>query len=207
MRELLEKNNITLYSTENEEKSSVCERWNRTIKTKMWKQSRVRNTVYLDIIPKILSQYNNTKHSSIKMTPVEASKKKNENIVYYNLYGDMKQLLSKPKFKIGDKVTISKYKRKVFHKGYSPNWTEEIFLIDKIQSTNPITYRLKDLNNEEIQGSFYEPDLLPAKQDVFRIEKVIRRDYKKKQALVKWLGYSDDFNSWIPLSNLQELCN
>ena len=207
MKELLEKNDITLYSTENEEKSSVCERWNRTIKTKMWKQFTVQgNTVYLDILPKILEQYNNTKHSSIKMTPVEASKKKNENAVYYNLYGDMEQLSSKPKFKVGDKVRISKYKRKVFDKGYTPNWTE-IFLIDKIQSTNPITYRLKDLNNEEIQGSFYEPELLPAKQDVFRIEKVIRRDYKKKQALVKWLGYSDDFNSWIPLSSLQELSN
>ena len=142
------------------------------------------NTVYLDILPKILQQYNSTKHSSIKMTPVEASKKKNENTVYFNLYGDMEQLSSKPKFKIGDKVRISKYKRKVFDKGYTPNWTEEIFLIDKIQSTNPITYRLKDLNNEEIQGSFYEPELLPAKQDVFRIEKVIRRDYKKKQGLV-----------------------
>ena len=63
----------------------------------------------------------------------------------------------------------------MFDKGYRPNWTEEIFLIDKIQSTNPITYRLKDLYNEEIQGSFYEPELLPAKQDVFRIEKVVRR--------------------------------
>ena len=201
MTELLEKNGITLYSSENEEKSSVCERWNRTIKTKMWKQFTVQgNTVYLDILPKILEQYNNTKHSSIKMTPVEASKKKNENTVYYNLYGDMKQLSSKPKFKIGDKVRISKYKRKVFDKGYTPNWTEEIFLIDK-------TYRLKDFNNEEMQGSYYEPELLPAKQDVFRIEKVIRRDYKKKQALVKWLGYSDDFNSWIPLSSLQDLSN
>ena len=119
----------------------------------------------------------------------------------------MQQLSSKPKFKIGDKVRISKYKRKVFDKWYTPNWTEEIFLIGKIQSTNPITYRLKDLNNEEIQGSFYEPELLPAKQDVFRFEKVIWRDYKKKQTLVKWLGYSDDFNSWIPLSNLQELSN
>ena len=160
----------------------------------MWKQFTVQgNTIYLDILPKILSQNNNTKHSSIKMTPVEASKKKNENTLYFNLYGDMEQLSSKPKFKIGDKVRISKYKRKVFDKGYTPNWREEIFLIDKIQSTNPITYRLKDLNNGEIQGSFYEPELLPAKQDVFRIEKVIRRDYKKKQALVKWLGYSDDF--------------
>ena len=208
IKELLEKNGITLYSIKNEEKSSVCERLNRTIKAKMWKQFTVQgNTVCLDILPKILKQYNNTKHSSIKMTPVEASKKKNENAVYYNLYGDMKQLSFKPKFKVGDEVRISKYKRKVFDKGYTPNWTEVIFLIDKIQSTNPITYRLKDLNNEEIHGSFYEPELLPAKQDVFRIEKVIRRDYKKKQALVKWLGYSDDFNSWIPLSSLQDLSN
>ena len=105
----------------------------------------------------------------------------------------MEQLTSKPKFKVGDKVRISKYKRKIFVEGYTPNWTEEIFLVDKIQSTYPITYRLKDLNNEEIQGSFYEPELLNAKQDVFRIEKVIRKDYKKKQVLVKWLGYSEDF--------------
>ena len=203
MKELLEKNGITLCSTENEEKSSFCERWNRTIKTKMWTQFIVQdNTQYLNILPKILSQYNNTKHSSIKMTPVEASKKKNESIVYFNLYGDMEQLSSTPKFKVGDKVRISKYKRKIFDKGYTPNWTEKIFLVDKIQSTNPITYRLK-----EIRGSFYEPELLKAKQDVFRIEKVIRRDYKKKQVLVKWLGYSDDFNSWIPLSSVQNLPN
>ena len=136
MKELLEKNGITLYSTENEETSSVWERWNRTIKIKMWKQFTIQgNTIYLDI----LSQYNNTKHSSIKMTPVEASKKKNESTVYFILYGDMEQLSSKPRFNVGDKVRISKYKRKVFDKGYTPNWTEEIFLVDKIQSTNPIT--------------------------------------------------------------------
>ena len=87
----------------------------------------------------------------------------------------------------------------MFDKDYTPDWTEEIFLVDKIQSTNLITYRLKDLNNEEIQGSFYEPEFLKAKQDVFRIDKVIRRDSKKKQVLVSWKGYSDDFNSWIPL--------
>ena len=89
-----------------------------SIKTKMWKQFTVQgNTIYLDILPKILSQYNNTKHSSIKMTPIEASKKKNESAVYFNLYGDMKQSSPKPRFKIGDKVRISKYKRKVFDKG------------------------------------------------------------------------------------------
>ena len=206
VKELLEKNNIQMYSTENEEKSSVCERWNRTIKTKMWKQFTVQgNTQYLGVLPKILKHYNNTKHNSTKMTPIEASKKKNEGIVYFNLYGNMEISKQKPKFEIGDKVRISKYKRKVFDKGCTPNWTEEVFTIDKIQYTNPTTYKLKDLNNEEIQGSFYEPELLRAKQDVFRIDKVIRRDYKKKRALVKWKGYNDNFNSWIPIKGLKTI--
>ena len=129
------------------------------------------------MLPKILKKYNNTKDSSIKMTPTEASNKKNEGVVYFNLYGDMEQSSYKPKFKIGDKVRISKYKRKTFDTGYTPNWTEEIFIIDKIQYTNPITYKIKDLNDVEIQGSFYEPELLKARQDVFRIDKVMKRDY------------------------------
>ena len=163
--------------------------------------------MYLDILPEILKEYNNTKHSSIKMTPTEASKKKNEGTVYFNLYGNLKQLSSKPKFKVGDKIRISKYKRKVFDEGYTPNFTEELFIMDKIQYTNPITYKLKDLNDEEIKGSFYEPELLKAKQEIFRIDKVIRRDYKKKQPLVKWKGYSDEFDSWIPLKDLQIMVN
>ena len=143
-----------MYSTKNEEKSSVCERWNKT-KTKMWKQFTVQgNTQYLDILPKILKQYNNTKHSSIKMTPTEASKKKNEGIVYFHLNGNTEPRMKSLQFKVGDKVRISKYKRKVFDKGYTPTWTEEVFTIDKIQYASPVTYKLKDLNNEEIQGSF-----------------------------------------------------
>ena len=206
VKEILDNNKITLYSTENEEKSSVCERWNRTIKSKMWKQFTVQgNTQYLDMLPKLVKQYNNTKHSSIKMTPIEASKQKNQGTVYFNLYGDMEPLSAKPKFKVGDKVRISKYKRNVFDKGYTPNWTEEVFTVDKIQYTNAITYKIKDLNDEEIKGSFYEPELLIAKQDVFRIDKVIGRDYKKKQALVKWKGYSDDFNSWVNIKDLQNI--
>ena len=204
VKELLDKNKITLYSTENEEKSSVCERWNRTIKTRMWKQFTVQgNTQYLDMLPKLVKQYNNTKHSSIKMKPIEASKRENEGTVYFNLYGDMETLKHiKAEFKIGDMVRISKYKRKVFDKGYTPNWSEEVFTV---QYTNPITYKLKDLRGEDIQGSFYELELLEAKQDVFRIDKIIRRDYKKKQALVSWKGYSDDFNSWIPIKDLKNL--
>ena len=84
----------------------------------MWKQFTLQgNTQYLSILPKILKQYNNTKHSSIKTTPVEASNRKNESTVYFNLYGDIEQLSFKPKFKVGDQVRISKYNRKVFDKG------------------------------------------------------------------------------------------
>lgn len=102
----------------------------------------------------------------------------------------MEPLSSKPKFKVGGKVRIARYKIKTFDKGCTPNWTEEVFLIDKIQYvyTNPITYKLKDLNNEEIKGSFYEPKLLKAKQDVSGIERVLRRDFKNKQDLLKWKG-------------------
>ena len=139
------------------------------------------------------------------MTPVQRLQQEGrmKELFTFNLYGDMEQLSSKPKFKVGDKVRISKYKRKVFDKGYTPNWSEEVFTVDEIQHTNPITYKLKDLRGEDIQGSFYEPELLKAKQEVFRIDKVIRRDYKKKQALVKWKGYSDDFNSWISIQGFK----
>ncbi|KAL9952331.1 hypothetical protein ACROYT_G039568 [Oculina patagonica] len=74
-------------------------------------------------------------------------------------------------------------------------------------SAGNTSYELKnqDLNNEDIQGSFYEPEMLKAKQEVFRIDKVIRRNYKKNLALVRWKGYSDDFNSWIPFKDLQQI--
>ena len=133
LKQLLDKHKINLYSTENEQKSSVVKRWNRTMKNKMWKMFAANNnTVYYDKLDDLVNEYNITKHSSIKITSIEASNKKNQGTVYFNLYGNLKPLATKPKYKIGDKVRISKYKRKTFDKGYTPNWTEEIFTIDKI---------------------------------------------------------------------------
>ena len=204
-KDFLKRNGIKLYHTQNEEKSSIVERWNRTMKDRMWKMFTVNNnTVYWDKLDKLVDDYNNSRHSSIKMTPVEASKKKNEMKVWSNLYGDLIYLKpGKPKFAIGDKVRISKYKRKVFDKGYTPNWTEEIFVIDKVNVTKPITYKIVDLMGEEIRGSFYEQELQKAKQQTFRIEKIIKRDNKKKIALVKWRGYPDKFNSWVSFRDLE----
>ena len=100
------------------------------------------------------------------------------------------------------RLEYSKYKRPVFDKGYTPNWSEEVFTVYKIQYTNPITYRLKDISGEEISGSFYEQEMQKAVQDVYRIEKVIRRDARKGKALVKWSGYPEKFNSWVDINDL-----
>ena len=166
------------------------------MKERMWKYFTDNNTNhYLDILSDRVKDYNNTRHSSIKMTPVEASKKKNELTVWRNLYPDFLEIRDiKPKFSVGDKVRISK-KKKTFEKGYTTRWTEEIFTIVEVKRTSPVTYKIADLNGEEIKGSFYEPELQKTSQQLFRIEKVIKRG--KKKSLVKWKGYSDDFNFWV----------
>ena len=84
----------------------------------------------------------------------------------------------KPKYNLGDYVRISK-KKGTFEKGYTPRWTEEVFKVVEILHTTPVTYKLKDLNDEEINGTFYEPELQKAKQQVYRIEKVYKRECKK----------------------------
>ena len=87
-------------------------------------------------------------------------------------------------------------------KGYTPNWTEEILVVNKVLNTKPITYKIVDLMGEEVKGSFYEKESQKAKQETFRIEKVLKRDKKKKMALVKWSGYPDKFTSQIKFSDL-----
>ena len=195
---------IELYSTENEEKSSVVERWIMTMKEKMWKYFTDNNTnVYIDTLPDLVKDYNNTKHSSIKMTPVEASEKRNELTVWRNLYPNRLDILDiKPKFSVRDKGRISK-KKALFEKGYTTRWTEEIFTITKIKRTSPITYKIADLNGKEIDGTFYEPELQKTSQQLFRMEKVIKKG--KNKSLVKWKGYSDDFNSWVDNEDIVNL--
>ena len=164
----------------------------------------VNNTYrYIDILPDLVKDYNNTVHTSIKMTPIKASKKENELTVWRNLYPDRYKIHNlQPKFSVGDEVRITK-KKKVFEKGYTTRWTEEIFTIKKIRDTNPITYKLEDLQGEEIKGSFYEPELQKTGQQIYRIEKIIKKE--KGKSLVKWKGYSDKFNSWVDNKDLIDL--
>jgi len=198
VKSLLESKSCSLYSTENE-KSCVVDRWNRTMKEKMFKYFSANSTrKYLDVLDEMVTNYNKTWHSSITMTPSEASLKKNEATVYRNLYPDKEQ----PKFKIGDRVRITK-KNKMFEKAYTPKWTEEVFTVSKIQYTDPPTYKIIDYNNEEIAGTFYEQELQKTNQQVYRIEKIIRKHGDK--SLVKWFGYPQSFNSWVENKDLIKL--
>ena len=103
-----------------------------------------------------------------------------------------------PKFKVGDHVRISRYKY-IFAKGYTPNGSEEIFVVSKIENTVPWTYVIKDLNDEEIIGTFYGNRLQKNNKKI-RIEKVIKR--KCDKLYVKWKGCDNSFNSWIDKKDL-----
>ena len=111
-----------------------------------------------------------------------------------------------PKFKVCDHVRISKYKN-IFAEGYTPNWSEEVFIINKVQKTVPWTYLINNLNGEKIQGSFYVKELQKNNQNEFRMEKVIKK--KGDKLYVKWTGYDNSFNGWIDKKDivLNELCS
>ena len=169
----------------------------------MFKYFSVNNTrKYVDVLDLFVDQYNNTIHSSIKMTPKEASSKENENKVWRNLYSELGGKTLSPKFSIGDNVRITK-KKKTLGKSYTQRWTEEVFKISKIQLTIPVTYKITDYDGDEIQDSFYEQELQKTSQGTLRIEKVLKRQGVK--SLVKWMGYPESFNSWIDTTTIVKL--
>ena len=189
-------NNIKWYHTYNRDiKCSICERYNRTILNKIYKNFTLNNnTIWINNLNKLTNEYNNSYHRSIKMKPIDASKKSNENIIRNNLY-NFKYTNKKSKFTIGDRVRVSLLKN-TFEKSYTSNWSEEIFVIDDIKTTNVHYYFLKDLQGEKIDGMFYEQELLKTKQnDLYIIEKIIKK--VRNKYLVKWKNYSDKFNSYV----------
>ena len=190
---MVKRYDIEMYSIHNEEKSVVAEKFIRTLKNKIYKYMiSVSKNVYIDKLDDIVNEYNNTYHRTIKMKPVD---------VKDNTYIDFeKEVNGKyPKFEVGDRVRISKYKN-IFAKRYMLNWSEEVFVISKIKNTVPWTYVINDLNGEEIIGTFYEKELQKSNQEEFRIEKVIKT--KGDKLYVKWKGYDNSFNSWVVKKDL-----
>ena len=209
-RDLLNANKVRLWVTQNEKKANIAERCLKTLKNRIYRYFTLSQTLtWVDILPQITESYNKSYHRSIGMSPSEVTEE-NEDRVWERLQPD--RPLPEPrdfKFEIDDKVRISVL-RKAFEREYDVKWTVEHFIVaDQFYKEGIPKYKLKDYNNDEIAGSFYEDELQKIDVDedtVYRVERVIRRRTVRgeRQALVKWMGWGHQFNSWIPESGLQD---
>ena len=147
LKRFLKINGIEIYPTYNEEKSVVAERFIRMLKNKIFKHmTAISKSVYLNVLDDIVNKYKNADHKTIKIKPIDVTSDS------YAKY-DKDSYVTKPKLKFGDNVRISKY-RNIFAKGYTENWSEEVFVVSKIKSAVPWAYVISDLNGEPIAGSF-----------------------------------------------------
>jgi hypothetical protein len=193
-------------------KCAIVERFNRTLKGRMFKYFTSKGTrVWYNIIEDLISAYNNTKHRSIKMTPVQAIDTKPE-ILFKNVYGveDRNELFKmkyKNKLKIGDTVR-KKYELGVFDKSYYPNWTDQTFKVsaDTDQPVKPV-YKLKDETNKVLENRVYPEQVQKITENIYRVEKIIKkRTFQgKRQVYVKWLNYPNTYNTWIDENEIQKL--
>ena len=172
VQNLIKEHKINFYTSENEDlKAAVIERFNRTLKTKMWKYFTHKNTMrYTDVLDDLLHSYNNTFHRTIKMTPSEVNAQ-NEQKIRARLYRPKSKLVWK--FQVGDKVRLSRGKRE-FKKGYLPSWTDEIFTIESRRPSDPPVYKVKDYNGEVLEGNFYAFELqrVIKEDNVYKIDKI-----------------------------------
>ena len=207
---LLEKLKIKHYSVFSDKKGAIVERFNRTLKTRMFKYFTSKGSHrWVDVLQDLVNGYNNSKHRSIQHTPNNVTMA-NEALVRKILFPKVKKKkkFTKKHFKIGNSVRITRQKR-TFQKGYEQSWSHEVFVISEIKKTYPITYTLKDYKGEEIKGSFYtsEIQLVDKSDDIYQIEKVVSKRSRRGQTeyLVKWQGYPDEANTWIPQFDLFNL--
>ena len=200
---LVKQYNIKHYSSYTEKKASIIERFNRSLKSLMYQKfTETGNYKWVNILPTLLHNYNTRKHRTINMKPIEVNSS-NEQLVMKNIIKNRQHYNiteKKQRFKVGDKVRISKYKQ-VFDKGYLPSWTNEIFTVHSVEPTLPVTYTLKDYRSKLLKGKFYDKEIKKTTVgDVYLVEKIIRT--KGNKVYVKWMGFDGTHNSWIDKSEL-----
>jgi transposase-like protein len=206
---LLKRNDIHFFTLNSELKACVVERWNRTIKERMWRYFTHKNTFrYIEILQSIIDSYNSSWHSSIHTSPASVTLE-NEDEIRKILYPQL-SVAGKYKFSVGNHVRVSKNKLR-FEKGYVGNWSEEIFEIEAVKKRHHPVYKLKDLQGTSIDGVFYEPELQRVRKkitnDLFVIEKVLKTEGRgrRKRHFVKWRGYPSSFNSWVSASEVEKI--
>lgn len=204
MQAWLRKNNVNFFTTQNLEiKASIIERWNRTLKNKLWRYfTRYDTSKYVDVLEEIVAGYNNSFHRSIGMPPNKVTHELAP-AIWRKMYSPSKPYKT-PKFNIGDQVRLNSTRR-VFKKGYLPQWTLEIFSITDHLNTQPPTYTVSDWHGEILQGTFYEQELqlVNKSDDVYKIDSILKT--LKHKVFVSWKGYPDTFNSWVNKKDLVAL--
>ena len=214
MDKLLKLWNVKLYSTYGEHKASLVERFNRTLKTLMWKKFTAKSTHnWVDLLDRLVTKYNHTIHSSLfGLTPEKAHelKGKKEDRLWEKQYSDAVEKSAdnrEHKFNIGDWVRTSRVKG-IFEKGYTANWTAEMFRIIEIVLSDPTRYKLQDYYGKSIEGSFYDQELQKVKyQDLWLVDKVLgeRKVKGKKQIHVSYVGMPAKYNEWIDFKSTTAL--
>ena len=200
LQSYLKKENVRHFVTYNETKAQIAERFNRTLKEKMFRyfQYTGQKHRYIDVLQELVHAYNHSFHRSIRMRPVDVTIF-NAQKVWHTLY-DKKKAPKRPRFKVGDTVRLVR-KKNIFEKGYDESWTEEVFTVAKIVPSRPPSYKLKEYDGSDIKGSFYEQELQKVKKpSVFRIEKILKQRRVRggrRQYYVKWRGYPHKYNSWV----------
>ena len=204
MVKFYEQSNIKHFVTQNELKANYAERGIQTLKGKLTRYMRAKQTHrWVDELDNVTSAYNNTVHGSIKQTPASVTKK-DEIKLWRLLYTSKKPTISPKAFKfdINDVVRISKI-RKPFHRYYSEHWTNELFFIEGRRMYQNISiYTLVDYYRDKILGTFYEQELQKVyvdKDTTYNIEAVedTRIMNRKNESFVKWVGWPKKFNTWI----------
>lgn len=197
---MLKKHKVHFFTTQNEDiKAAVIERFNKTLKNKLYRYFTHNNTFkFTNVLKQMIESYNQSYHGTIRMTPREVNRS-NIGQVWHHIHRP--RVITKPKFKVGDTVRISKVK-KTFDKGYLPNWTREIFTIHTVKKTNPPVYTIKDYAGDVIEGNFYEKELQKVnkpKDDFYKIDTVLKKRKRKGKTeyLVRWAGYPDSMNTWV----------
>ena len=209
VRALMESHDIELFSIKSAAKAAMVERFNRTLKTRLWKYfTAKRKQQWFDVLQDAVHAYNHSVHRMIGQRPVDVVPDRVDEMRERE-YRRRKPPRGKDDVRVGDKVRISKVKT-VFAKGYLPNWTEEIFTVLEVNDKfTPLTYKLKDYQGDIIEGSFYREEIEPIikEDDVYLVEREIRQRQRQgvRWVLVKWLGYLETMNSWIPQSEMVSL--
>ena len=203
---LFKQQGVHHFSTHGDTKVAVIERWNRTLKERMFRYFTAKNTLrYIDVLPSLVKAYNHTRHSSHGMKPANVTPSQGRQI-WNKLYAHRLQTSKKtPLCQKGDKVRLNK-KHRPFKKGYLPGWTEEVFLIQDVKRRPLVTYKLTEWDGTPIKGTFYEKDVQKvhvSDESLFRVEKVLKR--KGPFVLVEWKGWPRKYNSWIAKQDLQVL--